>query len=457
MKKEALIIFLFALLMRIILLALSPSPFPRYGDIIRANGPQRDQVRYDQMAVNFLKGKGLNISGEQGNEGIDFRRPPGMLLWLSMIYKIFGYSPSMAMIFQIVLDSFTSFLVFLIAKIYISRKGAFFLGLIYGMFPPVASISGILLTEAPQTFCWALSIYLILRIPREKKQPIFYCQLIISSMLLGFSALLKASNIFSIMVIISILAVFIMQKKISSRMGLIAIILAMFIFILLLTPQFLWMKKKCGTFAFAASWAEHSAILGVNTVERQLFNNTEAVPEYFQVWFGLDHVLTKGLNDQDKEKLSYNDAKKGWIIQKRHSLEKRKFFLNYLKQKPLHYCAGLAYRLQLLLPRSLIAWGENFAPFSNQKYLKIKYIYLSSFTALPLLFSLIGLVSLFFYFKDLWILTISCGYIWAPYILTNAVDRHGFPAYPFFFVAISFGVTNIKRILKKSFYRSSQL
>lgn len=437
--KIKMLIFLIAVSLRLIMLLFSPYNFPEYGDSSRASGLQSDDIRYDQLAYNFLEGKGINISGEQGSETVDFRRPPGMLLWLAGIYKIFGYDPKIAMIFNIIVDSLTSILLIKLSQYFISLKMAIFIGLAYAIYMPAAAISSLLMTEPLQTFCWVSFLLILISIPFfAKKALIFAMSLLV--ILMAFDAYLKPSNLIIALVFSVLILNFIISKSISLKKGILIFSLGLIAFFLILLPHIFWMKKVYGVFTFMPHWTEHQALFGIRTTERQLFKKNYPIPE---------HLFT--LNLPLKKERIIEEGKQVWAKHQELSYEKRIFFYRYLREKPVHYAIGVLYRFQQVIPRSLIAWRTDFSPLTKRKLIRISSAPLLIMAIIPFILSLIGLTTFILEIKKLWILALCCALIWVPYILTFATDRLGYPAHPFFFIAIFIGCSElISKIKSKS-------
>ena len=105
-KNKLFLIFLLALLLRVAFII-----FYDHGKMLQNQLYAPDEYSYDQIAVNFLNGKGLVT-----DDGLYARRGPVYPLFLAIIYFIFGHSYVAVRFIQAIIGSSTPLLIFFIAK-----------------------------------------------------------------------------------------------------------------------------------------------------------------------------------------------------------------------------------------------------------------------------------------------------------------------------------------------------
>jgi 4-amino-4-deoxy-L-arabinose transferase-like glycosyltransferase len=134
-------VLLFGLLVRILWLVVDPHVIVS------------DEVAYHQLASNLAHFIGY---------GVPFW-PPGYPLVLSVVYFIFGDSPQVAIIFNLILSIATIFIVIFIARKYFGLWVAILTGVIMAVMPSYILTVSLLRYEILLQFCLGLSFWLSLR------------------------------------------------------------------------------------------------------------------------------------------------------------------------------------------------------------------------------------------------------------------------------------------------------
>jgi len=147
---------------------------------------QGDQAQYNEYATHLLSGEGYF-----SHDFFSGLRPPGYPLFLFSIYSVFGHSFFAVHFMQCILNAFTCFLCFLLAKRLLKNKEIAFLSAIIlafsrGFFEMPSNI----LSGTFFTLVFILSIY-FLSDPEEK-----ISKFLLSAFLLGLSALIHPSVVF---------------------------------------------------------------------------------------------------------------------------------------------------------------------------------------------------------------------------------------------------------------------
>ncbi len=126
-----------------------------------------DMRTYDLLAVNLI---------EKGYYGIDkpwSYRPPLYPFFLSLVYRVFGHSHSVARVVQAALATLSTLLVFLIAKDVIGSVGALLSAFLTAVDFSLIHLSGLLLSENLYIPLSLLLILLLMKGFRKPGWPVF--------------------------------------------------------------------------------------------------------------------------------------------------------------------------------------------------------------------------------------------------------------------------------------------
>lgn len=139
---------------------------------------------YYELAKNVMAGEGFSRDVEPRLP--DSVRTPLYPFFIIALFSLFGaYKAVFAA--QILLGAGTVVLSWLLAKEFLSRRGALAVGILMAIEPLSAYLTGIMLTETLFTFLFLLSLWLFVRFLLERTLVILF----ISSLLLGISMLVK--------------------------------------------------------------------------------------------------------------------------------------------------------------------------------------------------------------------------------------------------------------------------
>ena len=104
-----------------------------------------DATQFDTLAKNILNG---HYSLSKDTPYIPtMHREPLYPLFLSIIYKLFGYNHFFVYFFQILIFSLISIFTFILAKNIFTKRVAFLSGIIISILPTLANYSGFILSE----------------------------------------------------------------------------------------------------------------------------------------------------------------------------------------------------------------------------------------------------------------------------------------------------------------------
>jgi len=252
-----------------------------------------DTWEYQSMAVNWAQGKQLMTVGAFGDYQKDYKfrpaesifqpqidylrqngkqegnfsfyRTPGYILFVGLIYKIFGVSPLMVKQIQLILIAFITAFMPLMGFVFWRKQGligGILAGLLYfeeyaknlaqqtSITYPAQIMTEILI--AFWLFIWVWSF-----IYWQKKTNVF--KSLVLGLTTGVSLLIKGSNIF-LPILVSGYLMFLGLKKKLSFNHLLAYILGV---VLLITPYSIYATKKAGKFILLSTQSE-AVILGGN-------------------------------------------------------------------------------------------------------------------------------------------------------------------------------------------------
>lgn len=197
-----------------------------------------DAVEYNSLALNIWKTNSLRDFGAI--------RTPGYPLLVAFFYYLFGLGGAwLVLIFQIILDLITIYLVYLIGKrisssLWVGPAAAF----LYAVSFPTALYSSLLLTEIPFAFFIVLTVWLLIQALGQSQKSFWL--LGASGLTLGIATLIRPiTQYLPIVIVLFWLAVAVYQRKISWRIiGGVALFL--FIFILVIFPWLIRNKNLYG-------------------------------------------------------------------------------------------------------------------------------------------------------------------------------------------------------------------
>jgi 4-amino-4-deoxy-L-arabinose transferase-like glycosyltransferase len=142
-----------------------------------------DEIDFNNIALGLLQGNGYQSD--------PFRANPVLPLFLTAVYKLFGYGYVAPRVIQSVLGALTACIVFVLAKSLFSRRVALLAGLGVALYPSLIYISGFFYVSSVETFLLALSVYL-LSLSSKKDSFLF---LLLSGLVIGITALCRPASL----------------------------------------------------------------------------------------------------------------------------------------------------------------------------------------------------------------------------------------------------------------------
>lgn len=195
-----LLIFTFALLLRVGFLL-----FYNNGQMLSDNFYAADESSYDQIAVNFLEGKGMVT-----DDGLYARRVPVYPFFLAVVYFIFGHSFVAVRFIQSALSAISCILVYLIGLEAFNKRCGIVAAIICVIYYPFIYMPAYLVTESFFTFLLLSSVYFYLRYYNLRNNNYLF----VATLLLGIAALCR-SVIFPFIVFVFIWLLIIYTNKIN--------------------------------------------------------------------------------------------------------------------------------------------------------------------------------------------------------------------------------------------------
>lgn len=187
-KRILLLIFITALLLRIGFIILYDN-----GKMLLNKHYAGDEYSYDQIAINFLNGKGLVT-----DDGLYARRPPAYPLFLAIIYFIFGHSFVIVRFIQAFIGAFSCVILYGICCQLFYNKAALLVAFISAVYYPFILQPAYLLSEILFTFLLSLCIYFLLYYHNNRRLNILF----IASIIFGSASLCKESILYFFFIIL---------------------------------------------------------------------------------------------------------------------------------------------------------------------------------------------------------------------------------------------------------------
>lgn len=226
-KKYIILIILICIFLRLLLFILYK---PWNEQVVTTDVLIYDAQDFHNLSKEIINNhRFYNIS----NDMIETLRTPGYPLFLSIIYKIFGYKPWIVLLFHIFIESLSCFFLYLAIKKLFNLKVALYSAFFYAINPFIILYTMTLITEILFMFFIILSFYFFTFVIKDEKRKKIVINLIISSFFIAIAALIRPiAQYFPIIILLFILFYF--RKKIK-----IAIIYAstyIFMFLLVISP-----------------------------------------------------------------------------------------------------------------------------------------------------------------------------------------------------------------------------
>ncbi|MBN1446034.1 MAG: glycosyltransferase family 39 protein [Candidatus Omnitrophica bacterium] len=159
-EKKLILIFLFALLLRIGFIMMLDNTVDVWGDW------------WDELGLKIAGGQGFWVNNPYFKGGTPFYswRPPGFPFFLAGIYSVFGHSYLAAKIGLALLSALSCILLFFIASdVFDSDKAGTWCAVIYAVYPPSIFWTGYLSPVTNEIFLMLLIVLLILKWGKNKR------------------------------------------------------------------------------------------------------------------------------------------------------------------------------------------------------------------------------------------------------------------------------------------------
>ncbi len=178
MDKKIILLFLFALLIRIGYVAFYP-PLPIDGDA----------GAYLDLGINLFEGNGYARDGVE-----ETRRAPGYPFFLTSLFLLFGKNLLFVKLLQALISTLTVVLIYSFARKLFNRKVAACSGLLASFYFPFVFYSGLILTETLYTFLLIVGFYILFSFKKTSA--------IISGIFFGFAALIRTESLLIVLFVL---------------------------------------------------------------------------------------------------------------------------------------------------------------------------------------------------------------------------------------------------------------
>jgi len=181
LDKNILLIFVFALLVRLLYILIMP-PRPVTWD---------DTLSWDAVGWNLAQGNGfIEADGKPTHV-----RPPLYPIFLAVIYILFGHNFISVQVFQSIIGAITVIIIFLLcSEIFENKIIANLTSLALCIYPPLIVYTQIIGSETLYTFLLSVTIYFLNKGLKDRKEKIF----LLGSLFLGVTNICRSTTIFYI-------------------------------------------------------------------------------------------------------------------------------------------------------------------------------------------------------------------------------------------------------------------
>ena len=111
-------------------------------------------------------GIGMGMTEGKGYVSDSFRAAPGMPVYLSLVFRVFGESYLAARLGQCVLGALTCVLLWRLGVMLAGELAGVLAGVVLALYPPFVYLAGVFYVECLLTFLLTLSVYLVVRTAR---------------------------------------------------------------------------------------------------------------------------------------------------------------------------------------------------------------------------------------------------------------------------------------------------
>ena len=452
-KKIVLILFCTAVLSALFL------GWRTFGQSLSVGG---DEVQYNYLANNILKQSKFAAGGGD----IWATSEPLYPLFLAGVYVLFGKDNFNAVrAIQMLLFSGTILFIYLIAERLVNRKLAFWSGFLSAFFFPLAMSAGRLLKEVLFTFLVVLFIYLLYKIQETLKLKWFAA----GGLVLGLVVLTNAiMEFFIILVLVG--WIFIWQKDFFKKENLFKVVIFILCFILMISAWFLISSNQDGIKSFNA---KSGGALSRRAEMMESIRGQRYLRHLGGQIFGYYFFETEGFNPSEFLGHAQTNKKVSQMLAGGDSVDQinkklaQESLSTITKNIPQYFAISFLDFLQFNGPMLPGLKNLEAGPMQNlfinnshagmPSYLKV--IILIFLRVLYWLFFCLVIYGLTRMFKDshrfFWIILIIL-YFNIVYSAIFGIPRYAVPIYPFYIMALVFGVFNLLDKLKLKYVRHSR-
>lgn len=416
--KKIFIIFLISLVIQLALIFILKVPITS------------DAGFYDNLATNLAAGRGFSVDGVNPAAAGGIKQ--GYILFLALIYRIFGHSILVVKIVQSIFISLSCIITYKIGMDLFNERIGYYSALVTALHPAFIIISSHIITESMFTFLFAVSIlYLVLAM--KKRSLKLY---LLSGIFLGVSTQVRFTPIF----------------------------FPFFIF----AGLFLFYKKKLYALKASATILLAVIIIAVPwTIRNYLLSNYAILPleEYSgALWFG-SYVKGAAHNDNPETQRALTEIIRSTQeycleneipadkvpIELQKVLLKRSF--ENIKEDPLRYIGLFPKKIARLWLGSYSGFFMIDIPFSDFMHIRglIKRhpfilfwkLFVLSFSLVVFCLGVIGMILGFKKWKKILPLYLVISYFTLVHMVLFANTRMGIPALPFMIIFASFALFKI--------------
>lgn len=222
---------------------------------------QTDAVGYHRLAVNLLEHHRYAYDGE-----LDAIRTPLYPLFVSFHYAVFGPRPWIVLLSQILLNTATCILLFVMIRRLLNSKVAVYASLFFAVNPFFILYSVYLFSDILFAFLCVTAAYFFSMAILKGFGPGSYSQIFLSALFFGLAALVRPVAQYIPVFIIGILFI-LLRREVVKAIGLSAAFAV--VFLLVISPWSIRNALNYGNFSLSTSGAYNLLILYVTPMEME--------------------------------------------------------------------------------------------------------------------------------------------------------------------------------------------
>jgi 4-amino-4-deoxy-L-arabinose transferase-like glycosyltransferase len=371
-----------------------------------------DSLEYDSIAWSFSQGYGLMYEGRPY-----ISKPPSYIIFVGIIYSLFGHIPDAVLFIQSIIYVFTCIIFYFISNNILNERISAVSSVLLSTYFPLAYYTSGILTEIFVTFILVISIFLLVQYRKNfKNSALFMC-----SIFLGIAILCKPILIFFPLVIIGYMVI----QKIGYRRILVS---SAVLFLSTGSVLSFWTLRNYIVFGdFILLSRDNMGDVVLRSVLDQDYKHF--------LWNDVHHWRQDHSSDPRKELLNEIEGRIDKEFQLDPTKSKDRLYLRetirLIYQEPVQYVTGC-------LVRILRLWVS----YPTRSGFLFK-VFVTGYDLLLLLLGVIGFIFSRRQWRDLSIFWLPIVYISVMHLPMHVEPRYSIPTKPYLLIFTTMGVLHI--------------